>query len=324
MTDTISPSTTATTTDFSPDANRSTSNETSEPMTSLLYADPTLDTTAGPASTETASPTTTPTRSTISAPSRFGFGRLVSAEWLKFRTVRSNLIALLGAAVAAIGFGTLFASLADSDDAPGRIASDGLSLSLGGFDLAQLIIAILGVALVAGEYQTGLIRSWFAAAPNRIQVLLAKVSVFTGAVFVVTAAAVTVAFLAGQAVLPDTVTALSLTDDGVLQALAGTAFYAACIAAMGVALGFLLRSTAAGAGVVVTVLMLAPLMISLLPSSIADPVGKVLPSNAADAITGLATPGTDVLSTGWGLAVLGAWVIGTVGAAALVVHRRDA
>ncbi len=298
--------------------------ETSEPMTSLLTADPTLDTTDGPAGPVTARHGTTPTSSTISAPGRFGFGRLVSAEWLKFRTVRSNLIALFGAAVAAIGFGTLFASLADSDDAPGRIASDGLSLSLGGFDLAQLIIAILGVALVAGEYQTGLIRSWFAAAPNRISVLLAKVSVFTGAVLVVSSAAVAIAFLAGQAVLPDTTAALSLTDDGVLQALAGTAFYAACIGAMGVALGFLLRSTAAGAGAVVTMLMLAPLMISLLPSSIADPVGKILPSNAADAVTGLAAPGAEVLSTGWGIAVLLAWVVGLVGAAAVVVHRRDA
>ena len=297
-----------------------TETETSQPMTSLLTTTPSAPTADRP--TPSTTPATAPT-STVPT-TRFGFGRLVSAEWLKFRTVRSNVVALLGAAAAAIGFGMLFASLAESDEGPSRLANDGLSLSLGGFDLAQIIIAILGVALVAGEYQTGLIRSWLAAAPNRIQVLVAKVSVYSVVTFVVSAVAVTVAFLAGQALLPDSVTALTLTDDGVLQALGGTALYAACIAAMGVGLGFLLRSTAAGAGVVVSTLLLAPLMISLLPSSIADPIGKLLPSNAADAVTGMAAPNAEVLSAGWGLVVLGAWVVGTVGAAAVVLHRRDA
>ena len=252
------------------------------------------------------------------------FTRIVSAEWLKFRTVRSNAVALLGAGSAAVGLGALFAWLADSGDGPGRFATDPLALSLGGFDLAQIIIAILGVAIVAAEYQSGLIRTWFAAAPGRTRVLAAKVGVYSGAVFVVTGVAATAAFLVGQAVLPETITALSLTDDGVVQALAGTALYGAAIAAIGVGLGFLLRSTAAGAGVVVTTLLIAPLLIGLLPSSIADPVGKLLPSNAAAAVTGTGGSGTELLSSGWGLAVLGAWVLATVGAAAVSLRRQDA
>ncbi len=328
---TVTPTSTSTHDPISPHPRPQTSDtETSEPMTSVLHPTSTHPNASNhaaatpPALAPQTASGAGPRTSSVASTGRFGFGRLLSAEWLKFRTVRSNVIALLGAAAAAIGFGMLFAYLAESGDGPSRLATDGLSLSLGGFDLAQIIIAILGVALVAGEYQTGLIRSWFAAAPNRISVLLAKVGVYSGVVFVVSAVAVTVAFLAGQALLPDTIAALSLTDDGVLQALAGTAFYASAIAAMGVGLGFLLRSTAAGAGVVVTTLMIAPLMISLLPSSIADPVGKILPSSAADAITGMAAPGAEVLSTGWGLAVLVAWVAGTVGAAGLALHRRDA
>ena len=109
-----------------------------------------------------------------------------------------------------------------------------------------------------------------------------------------------------------------------LQALAGTAFYAACIGAMGVGLGFLLRSTAAGAGVVVTTLMIAPLLVGLLPGSIGDPIGKILPSNAATAVTGMSGPETELLSTGWGLAVLCGWVAVTLGAAAVALRRRDA
>lgn len=255
---------------------------------------------------------------------RVTFGRLVSAEWLKFRTVRSNMIALLGAAAAAVGFGVLFSSLSGSEDGPGSFATDGLSLSLGGFDLSLLIVAILGVSMVAAEYQSGMIRSWFAAAPYRSRVLLAKVGVYSTTVFVVTGVAAVVAFLAGQAVLPDTATTLTLADDGVLQALAGTAFYAATIGAMGVGLGFLLRSTGAGAGAVVSMLMVAPLLVSLLPSSLADPIGKILPSNAASAVTGTTGRATELLSTGWGLVVLGGWVVAIVGAAAISLHRRDA
>ena len=251
---------------------------------------------------------------------RVTFGRIVLAEWLKFRTVRSNIVALLGAAAAAVGFGVLFSSLGTSDG-PGQLVSDGLSLSLGGF---QLIVAILGVAIVSAEYRSNLIRAWFAAAPDRVQGLLVKVGVYSTVVLVMTGLAALVAFQAGQAVMAESIVAVTLGDDGVLQALAGTAFYAACIGAMGVGLGFLLRSTAAGAGAVVTTLMIAPLMVGLLPGSIGDPIGKILPSNAATAVTGMGGLETELLSTGWGLALLCSWVAVTLGAAAVSLRRRDA
>ncbi len=254
---------------------------------------------------------------------RVTFGRIVSSEWFKFRTVRSNVIAIGGVAAAAIGFGALFASLAGSDDGPGRLAENSLSLSLGGFQLSQIIIAILGVALVASEYQTGLIRTWFGSAPDRLRVLNAKVAVYGALVFAVSLVAAVLAFLAGQALLPAGWEALALGSDGVLQALIGTAFYAACIGVIGIGLGFLLRSTAAGAGAVVTTLMIAPVMVNLLPSSIGDPLGKIMPSNAGNAVQGIES-NAELLSTGWGLAVLVGWVVLIVGSAAISLKRRDA
>lgn len=255
--------------------------------------------------------------------SKVTFPKIVRSEWLKFRTARANVYAIVGAAAAAIGLGALFSSLAGSDDGPGRLAQDALSLSLGGFQLSQIIIAILGVALVAGEYQTGLIRSWFAAAPDRLRILAAKVTVYGGIVFAVSLVAAVLAFLAGQALLPAGWEALTLTSDGVGQALVGTAFYAACIGIIGLGLGFLLRSTAAGAGAVVSILMIAPLLVSLLPDSIGDPLGKILPSNAASAVQGVSS-NVELLSAGGGIAVLLGWVVVIVGAAAISLKRRDA
>jgi ABC-type transport system involved in multi-copper enzyme maturation permease subunit len=254
---------------------------------------------------------------------RVTLSRVANSEWIKFRTVRSNIIALGGSVGAAVGFGALFASLAGSDDGPGRLAENGLSLSLGGFQLSQIIIAILGVALVAGEYQTGLIRTWFGAAPDRMRVLAAKVGVFGSLVFGTSLVAAVGAFLAGQALLPAGFTALTLGSAGVAQALVGAAFYMACIGVIGIGLGFLLRSTAAGAGAVVTMLMIAPIMVGLLPSSIGDTLGKLLPSNAGSAVQGIETT-NELLSAGWGVVVLLGWVAAIVGAAAVSLKRRDA
>jgi len=267
----------------------------------------------------TASPTITVTGAALRTDTRVTLSRVVKSEWLKFRTVRSNTMALGGAMVAVVGFGALFASLAGSGDGPERLAENGLSLSLGGFELGHIIIAILGVALVAGEYQTGLIRTWFGAAPDRMRVLTAKVGVFGSLVFGTSLVAGVLAFLAGQALLPAEFTALTLGSAGVAQALVGAAFYMACIGVIGIGLGFLLRSTAAGAGAVVTTLFIAPIMVDLQQSSIGDTFGKLLPSYAGSAIQGMETT-----SAGWGTAVLLGWVIAIVGAAAVSLKRRDA
>jgi len=304
-----------------------TNSPTKEPTVTITSATTTATTVIDTPSDEradlTADPAHTPTHDLEAATHRVTLSRVVASEWLKFRTVRSNVVAIGGAAVAAVGFGALFSSLGGSDQGPSRLSGDALSLSLGGFHLSQIVIAILGVALVAGEYQTGLIRTWFGAAPDRLRVLTAKVGVYGGLVFVVSLIAAVVAFLAGQALLSDASMALSLSSDGVLQALLGTAFYAASIGVMGIGLGFLLRSTAAGSGAVVTTLMIAPLMVNLLPDSIGDPIGKILPSNAATAVQGLDST-TELLSTGWGIAVLIGWVAAIVGAAAISLKRRDA
>ena len=273
--------------------------------------------------TDTGDTTVNPTPESETVAHRVTFGRIVSSEWLKFRTVRTNLVAIGSAAAAAVGLGVLFSSVAGSGEGPSQLAANALSLSLGGFQLSQIIIAILGVSLVAGEYQTGLIRTWFGAAPDRLRVLNAKVVVFGGLVFVVSLVAAVLAFLAGQAVLPAGWEALTLGSDGVMQALLGTALYSAAIGVIGIGLGFLLRSTAAGAGAVVTTLMIAPVMVKLLPASIGDPIGKILPSNAGSAIQGIES-NSELLSTGWGIAVLLGWVVASVGAAAISLKRRDA
>lgn len=252
---------------------------------------------------------------------------VVRAEWIKFTSVRSNLYALAGAAVALIAFGTMFAALAGSDQAFGppqlKNAMDSLSTSFAGMNLSRLILGVLGAVFVAGEYSTGMIRTMFTAVASRLPVLRAKVVVASGATWIVMTVASFAVFFAGQAVYAGDGVTYGLGDPGVLRAVLGGGVYGAGIVAMGIALGFLLRSTAATIATLVAGLMVVPGLITLLPDSFSDPVGKILPSNAGDAFLNVA-PSEALLSPAVGFVVFVLWVVGLLVAAAVVVRRRDA
>ncbi|MFN3216889.1 MAG: ABC transporter permease [Acidimicrobiales bacterium] len=248
------------------------------------------------------------------------------AEWIKFVSVRSNVRALVGAGLVLLVFGTLFASLAGSDEAlpPNAAgATDSLSMTFAGMNLSQLVLGVLGAVFVAGEYTTGMIRTMFTAVADRVSVLRAKAIVLGFGSWLVMTVASVVVFFAGQAVYAGDGATYALTDDGVLRAVLGGGVYGAGIALMGLALGFLLRSTAAAIGTLVATLMVAPGLIGLLPDAFSDTVGKYLPSNAGQAFLSV-SPNETLLSPAAGFAVFTVWAVGLLAAAVVVLRRRDA
>jgi ABC-2 type transport system permease protein len=64
-----------------------------------------------------------------------------------------------------------------------RPALDPAACSESGFFLAQLAIGVLGVLMITGAYASGSIGSTLSAAPQRVTVLAAKATVFTGVAF---------------------------------------------------------------------------------------------------------------------------------------------
>jgi ABC-2 type transport system permease protein len=248
------------------------------------------------------------------------------AEWIKFTSVRSNVRALVAAGVLLIVFGTLFSSLAGSDEAlpPNAVAAtDSLSMTFAGMNMSQLVLGVLGAVFVAGEYTTGMIRTMFTAVADRLSVLRAKAIVLgVGSWLVMTVASVVV-FFAGQAVYAGDGATYALTDDGVLRAVLGGGVYGAGIALLGLALGFLLRSTAAAIGTLVAALMVVPGLIGLLPDAFGETVGMYLPSNAGQAFLAV-EPSDTLLSPMAGFVVFAVWTLGLLAAAAVVLRRRDA
>ena len=113
----------------------------------------------------------------------------------------------------------------------------------------------------------------------------------------------------------------SLAD--ALDVIVGATVYLTGIALIGVALGFILRSTAAGIATLVGAVFIGPNLLNLLPESITDLFMKYLPSEAGSAMmTQVSDP--DLLSSGAAYAVFAAWVFGLLGVAGYLVRGRDA
>jgi ABC-2 type transport system permease protein len=155
-----------------------------------------------------------------------------------------------------------------------------ISLTLTGASLAQIILGILGVLLVSGEYSSGMIRASLAAVPRQLPVLWGKAIVIGAVSLVVAIPASFVAFLLGQRILGDHAH-VSLSDPGVLRAVLGTGVYLAAIVVLGVAIGALLRHAAGSIGLMFVLLLVAPGLLALvLPDSWSTAIVPSLPSTA--------------------------------------------
>jgi ABC-type transport system involved in multi-copper enzyme maturation permease subunit len=253
--------------------------------------------------------------------------RLIRSEWLKFWSLRSSYITLALAFVGMIGFGALFSGVTANrwNQLPlaERAHFEATGVSLRGYFLAQLIVGVLGVLLVTGEYGTGMIRASMAAAPKRLPVIWAKAIVFTVIVFVVSAAASLCAYLLGQQLLASTHIQTTLSDPGVLRTVLGTAIYLTAVGLFGGAIGWIIRSTAGGIATLFGLLLVLPVLGEALPSSWGDHINPYLPSNAGQALATLHQHAPD-LGPWTGFGVFAIYIVAAFIAAAVLVKRRDA
>ena len=133
----------------------------------------------------------------------------------------------------------------------------------------------------------------------------------------------TLAVAVGQMLYAGDQATVSLTDPDTLRVVLGATLYLTGVALMGVALGFIVRSTSSAIGILVAALFIGPTLLGLLPDSVTDTVLRYLPSKAGESMMAL-TPTSDLLPTGTASVVFAAWVVGMLSIAALLVRRRDA
>jgi ABC-2 type transport system permease protein len=252
------------------------------------------------------------------------------AEWTKLRTVPGTFWLLLAVIVVTVALGLVA-------DAVARCPSAGCGLdpartSLAGVYLGQAIVAVLAVAAVSGEYDSGLIRVTLTAMPRRTGVLAAKAVTVTGATLSAGVPAVLGSLLAGRLVLPGHgFTAahgrppLSPDDGAVLRAAAGTVLYLGLIALLSLGVAAAVRDAAAAIGTVLGLLYLLPLLTTVLGGSrLARHLERLSPMTAGLAVQ--ATTGLRSLPIApWaGLGVLAAWATAALLIGGLLLHFRDA
>ena len=112
------------------------------------------------------------------------------------------------------------------------------------------------------------------------------------------------------------------------MALLRTGLYLTLMGVLAVGLGFLLRSTTATISLYVVFLLVIPILIQLLPSSIRGPIQPYLPSNLGVAMETIGSKQTDfagVLLDAWpATAVIVAYAAVILAAGAALLNRRDA
>jgi ABC-2 type transport system permease protein len=250
---------------------------------------------------------------------------VLRSEVRKLATVRSTYWALAAVAVSNIAVAALLAIfLPGHMSASQKTDIDSVRVSLGGLHLSQVAVGVLGVLVVTGEYGTGMIRASLAAVPQRRLLLAAKTAVFTAAALITATASCFAAYYAFQALLPaGDAMRTSLSDPGVLRAVAGAGLYLTVLGLLGLGLGAVLRSSAGAVATLLGLLFVPTLLAALLPQSWQDSIGGYLPMNAGEAIITIHHQAGTLLP--WpGLGVFCLYAAAALTAGFILITRRDA
>lgn len=274
----------------------------------------------------TTGPATTGTTQYVPAQRRVTFGGLLRSEWIKFWSVRSVVVTMAAAFAAVVGFGILLPFAVGADLNGPEAAQRGIdatSVSLQGAQLASLIVAALGVIVIAGEFSTGMIRTSFVSAPRRLGVLAAKAVVLAVTVALVMGVAVFLAFFLGQAVLNRDDAGASIGDAGVLRAVLGNVVMLVGVALAGLGLGALMRNSAGAICTILAALFVLPLLLMALPKSWGGPtIREYYFANTSNNLIAV-HQNPEFLGVGAGVAVFAVWVAVLLGLGALSAKTRD-
>jgi ABC-2 type transport system permease protein len=281
--------------------------------------------------------TTTPAQATPSAPaetaprstaSGLSFAGILRSEWIKLCTVRSTAWSYAVIVVIALGMAAIMSlslNLGGGGALPAAAqATFVVQASTFGIFFGQLVVAVLGVLVVSGEYSTGMIKSTLTAVPRRLPALWAKAAVLFAATFVIGAVATNGSFLVAAPILAGKGLHASLFDGAVFVPLLVGALYLALVAVFALGVGAILRNSAGGIAATLGILLLLPIVLSMIPATWANDLQPYLISTAGVGIMGLSGPGQAVLDPWQDLLIVLAWLAVSLTGAAVLLKRRDA
>jgi ABC-2 type transport system permease protein len=275
----------------------------------------------------TTAPTTTPPPHPALPRGRYGLWGLLRSEWTKIRTVRSTLWSLGVLAFLGVGLSALATAETSSHWSQmsfvDQATFDPTRVSLIGIFFGQLVIGILGVIVVSGEYGTGTIRATFAAAPRRPLVVLAKVIVFGTVAFVVSEIVSFASYFLGQSLLAAPTPHTTLADPGAFRAVFGSGLYLTLLGLFALAIAIILRHTAGAISTFVGLLLVLPIIVAVLPSSFPNAINRYLPADIGHDIVSRAPAQFD-FSPWTAMAILAGYTAALLIVGTALLVRRDA
>lgn len=285
---------------------------------------------------------TTPTSAIARGP-RLSFFGILRSEVIKLLTLRSTFWCCLIVVVLSVGIGLLVSTVHPPHIAGQPVApplthdqqqATAVADATVGTAIGQLVLAVLGVLVISGEYATGMIRSTLTAVPGRLSALVAKAivlavtSLVVGLVTIYLTAAIIFPLLPGIKVHPD------WGSWKLNESLLGGAVYLVLISLIAFSIGAIIRNSAGGIATALGIVLVLPSVLRIVvlttQATWAQNIANILPTAAGGQlytyVVGAAKTTSGVISldrTTGGLVLL-AWFVVLFVVAAVLLKRRDA
>ncbi|GLH97255.1 ABC transporter permease subunit [Phytohabitans aurantiacus] len=252
------------------------------------------------------------------------FRHVLRSEWTKLVSLRSTWATLGTVAVLTVGLAGAIGYGVSRSDPPAN-AGEAVGAAFLPLDFFVLVIGVLGVLQMTGEYGSGLIRATLTAVPRRLPVLAAKALALAALTFPVMLVVCPAAFLVCQAFIGEG--GASLGDPGVPGAILGAAACPVLVGLLGLGVGALVRHTAGAVTALAAALLVIPALLTpVLPGDWDERVMKFVPTIAGQAMYAVGGDNTpfETLAPAASAAVLVAWVLVALAGGAALLARRDA
>ncbi|MDN3286055.1 ABC transporter permease [Streptomyces thermocarboxydus] len=238
------------------------------------------------------------------------FAPVFRSEWLKIRTVRSQLATLF----TLFAVTTAFSALASLE--PEHQGADPLFTALSGTALGQVAAVAFGSLAVSAEYREGAaVRLSLTAVPRRGLWFGAKTAAIAAVVLVVALVTSLAALFAGLAGLGDAADGPTTAES--VRGVGGGAVYLTLMALFAAGLATLLRSGVATLSVLVPFILIVSFVVGDALGAVAD----FMPDRAGQAVLRAEPDGT--LGPWTGLAVTACWTAAALLAGAWRLRRQD-
>jgi pimeloyl-ACP methyl ester carboxylesterase len=254
---------------------------------------------------------------------------VIASEWLKLRSLRSNLYLLacsMAAVLACAGIAFMIGRGFDGQTMEERMAFPGNGDGIGnGIAVAYFVFALLGALAITSEYGTRMIHTSLVAVPRRQVLLLAKVpglaavALVAGQALAFAMHAASMAALgdrAGQLLRDGVTLGTSLSEPGVLASVIVAGLSMAAVALIGLGVGAAVRSTPGALVVLTVIIVVLPVVAKTLPMPLRAQAGSFMIENLPLQIAGA---GGGILSPAAAAGLLVAYVIAALTAGGTVI-----